>query len=915
MLTSLRPMRLFTLACLAALLSAPPSYAGDGEIEEILVTGSFIKRTDQADAVSPITNIDRSSIDDSGILTSQEIFRWLPSNTGSENQADSLTQGGTTGTANVNLRGLGLGSTLILVNGRRQTVASQVANGGDTFVDINSLMPFIMVENIEVLKDGAAALYGSDAVAGVVNYKTRSDFEGFELRANYQATSQSDSHEDRDISALFGAGTDRTHVSVALQYFERDELPITERDNLPRKTESGFGNPGSYVLLGPSPTFPDAPFGGGTQVADPNCEDGTGSRLQVDSPTRSTCRFDFGPSFTLVPDEKRLAAYAVANFDVNENHTLFSEFGYAKNEALAGFSPSFPAFNFPVISPTHPGNPFGVPAVAVYRPLGDGTGEPGGSRVENTVVSETVRFVFGANGEFGGSGWGYDFAYTFSENETLVTGNDQVSSRLNLALAGLGGTGCNVLANTPGQNGCLYFNPFGNSLTAQPGDPTFNTPEVLAFINSNNPTATEVDLVTWDLVFSGNLFEMPGGTAGLAFGAQRREEKRVTDRSEDAEREDLAFLVGGPDVRGESEVDAFFAELFLPFFASGESSLEAQVAIRYEDYDSGFDSTDPKIGLLYRYGDRFSARFTWGTAFRAPTLFQQNNEVTSLNASFDPLTGSLVFIGNTASPNPDLLPEDAETFNIGATWSPIDNLQFSLDYYNVQYDDRLVQESGQDLLIAESVALGGAGCTPATITEPQCVAVRNPNILRNPNSGAPTRIFVNRFNAASAETDGFDFEARWNFDTDFGTFGITNNTTYVASFEVQQVEGGPTVDGAGFRNESNILARSIPEIRSNTVFSWSNNSNQLANVIVRYIDEYEEDAGGSIDDWTVVDLQYNYTFTVFGDNEATLTVGALNVFDEDPPEVAGNLNEFGYDTKVHDPRGRMWYLRAVYNIP
>ncbi len=905
---------MLTVAVMAtALVHAVQTYAEEeGYIEEILVTGSFIKRKSQADSVSPLTNLDRESIDDTGILTSQELFRWLPSNTGSENQADSLTQGNTTGTANVNLRGLGLGSTLVLVNGRRQTVAGQVANGGDTFVDINALVPMIMVENIEVLKDGAAALYGSDAVAGVVNYKTRNDFTGFELRGNYQATSQSDDHADTEWSMLFGTGNDRTNIVAALKYFERSELTLPDRD-LPTKTESGFGNPGTFVLLGPSPTFPGVTPG--TQLADPDCTSGTGSRVNDLGGGNSECRFDFGPSFTLAPDEKRLGAYVVAEHDFNESLTFFGEFGYAKNETVAGFSPSFPAFNFPTIAADHPGNPFQTPVVAIYRPIGDGTGEPGGNRVENSADSETVRFVIGASGEFNAANWGYDVAYTFSENSTDTTANDQVASRLDIALAGLGGTGCDLLTPTPGANGCLYYNPFGTSLNAQPGDPEFNTPEVLAFVNSNNPTGVDVDLDVWDVIFSGDLFEMPAGTAGLAFGYQRREESRKTDRSEDAEREDLAFLVGGPDVFGEVEVDAFFAEFYLPLFDNDLGSLETQLAVRYEEYEAGFDSTDPKIGLLYRKGDRFSARFTWGTAFRAPTLFQQFNETTALNASLDPVTGQLVFIGNTARPNPDLEPEDAETFNVGFTYAPLENLEFSLDYYNVEYDDRLVQESGQDLLIQEAGALAAAGCTAADLQTAPCLAVRNPAILRNEITGAPTRIFVSRFNAASAETDGFDFEAKWFMDSDVGTFSITNNSTYVASFDLQQTEGGPTVDGAGFRNENNILARSIPELRSNTSLSWSNNNNQMANIIVRYIDSYEESTGDEIDSWTVVDLQYNYTMQLFEDQEATITVGALNVFDEDPPEVAGSLNEFGYDTKVHDARGRMWYARFVYTIP
>lgn len=890
-----------TLALAVSLAVSPLTALAEDDLEEVVVTGSYIKRTSQADSASPLTNIDRASIDDTGILTSQELFRWLPSNTGSENQADSLTQGGTTGTANVNLRGLGLGSTLILVNGKRQTVAAQTANGGDTFVDINSLMPFIMVENIEVLKDGAAAIYGSDAVAGVVNYKTRSDFEGFEIRGNYQATTESDDHSDTDLSAIFGAGNDTSHVVLAAKYFEREELPITERPDLPRKTVSGLGNPGTYVLLGPSGG--NAP---GTRVPDPLCSLGTGSNL-----VGSSCTFDFGPSFTLAPEEKRLAIYGIGSHDVSDELTLYTELGYTRNEALAGFSPSFPALNFPVIAGSHPNNPFGVPVVALYRPIGDGTGEPGGQRVENTVDSVTTRFVMGAEGSIGDTSWTYDVSYMFSENSVDSTGNDQVTSRLAAALAGFGGLGCNVAAGVPGANGCEYFNPFGTSLTSAP-----NSPEILAFISSRNPTSTNVDLVTWEAVAAGDLFETETGTVSLAVGFQKREESRDTDRSDDAEREDLAFLFGGPDVNAEQEIEAIFAELYVPVIDSDGHILDAQIAVRYEDYDTGFDSTDPKLGLLYNYGDNFAARFTYGTAFRAPTLFQLNNEVTSLNASVDTFTGgpnaSAVFIGNTAAPNPNLEPEEAETYNIGVTFSPLENLEISVDYFNVEYEDRLVQESGAAVLAAESAALLAAGCTPATLATAACQAVRNPAIVRDPVTAAVGRVFVNRFNAASAETDGFDISASYFIDTDFGTFGINNSTTIVNSFDLKATAGGATIDGAGQRNETNPLANPIPELRSNTSLSW-NQENMMANVIIRYIDEYDESNGATIDNWTVVDVQYSHDFE-FAGNEANATVGILNIFDEEPPEVAGNLNEFGYDTKTHDARGAVWYARFKYII-
>lgn len=887
--------------------------AEDQVIEEVVVTGSYIKRKSQLDSASPLTNIDQSAMDDAGIFTSQELFRWLPSNTGSENQADALTQGGTGGTANVNLRGLGLGSTLVLLNNRRQTVSSAVANRGATFVDLNSLVPMIMVQNVEVLKDGAAAIYGSDAVAGVVNYKTRDNFEGFEIRMNHMQanSSESDDLSDQEVSLLFGVQGDDTSIVIGGKFFDRTGLTLGERD-LPRKTVSSFGQPGSFLPFAPSASIPSAVPGAFN--ADPACTTATGSSFVPTGGGTSLCFFDFGPSYSLVPDEKRIQFYSVIDHTLTDRINIRSEIGYARNEIEGGFSTSFPVLSFPRVAANHPGNPYGVTGVTRFRVFGDGNGAPGSGRVINSADHETFRFVLDVNGDLTDN-WSYDLAYTWSENKLASTASDQSKSRLELALAGFGGNTCNPFTGTAGQGNCLYFNPFGTALTAQPGDPAYNTAEVLNFIDSENATNVTTDLTTIDFVLSGDLFDMPAGTAGIAVGYQYREEKRKSRTSDDANRQDLVFLIGNLSSSVDRDTTAYFAEVFLPLMDNSDlGTLEAQLAVRYEDYSTDYDSTDPKIGLLWRSPEEtFAGRMTIGSAFRAPTIFQQFVESTSLNATQDPLTGSLVFLGETASPNANLEPEEADTFTMGVTWQAMDNLRVSLDYWNVQYENRLSQESGQILIVAEAAALTAAGCTPGTLGTAPCAALRDQKIVRDPLTGTPLRIFVNRFNAAEAETDGFDIDVSYDFSTDFGEFRIMNQSTIVSSFDLKAAAGGVTVDGAGKRNESNTLASPIPELRSNTTFSWSNEAHSV-NLIARYIDSYEEDNGSDVDDWWVFDLQYNYNFSVFDDDSATVTLGALNLTDEEPPFVSGGDNEFGYDTKTHDPRGRMLYARFIYTL-
>ena len=247
------------IAVAVALAAAPFAFAQDEQdvvIEEVLITGSYLKSSPK-DGASPIVVVDRDNIDQMGAMSISDITRNISANSGSENVPDSFTSGATQGTSNVNLRGLGLGSTLILVNGRRNTLAAATANDGASFVD-TSMIPAIAVERVEVLKEGAASVYGSDAVAGVVNYITRENFVGTEIGTQYQSTT-SDSQEDTQLSFLHGWANDNTNVVFAAQYMDRSSLSSADRPELTDRAISGLGN--SFLLFGPS-TVASGPYAG-----------------------------------------------------------------------------------------------------------------------------------------------------------------------------------------------------------------------------------------------------------------------------------------------------------------------------------------------------------------------------------------------------------------------------------------------------------------------------------------------------------------------------------------------------------------------------------------------------------------------------------------------------------------------------
>ena len=316
-------------------------------IEEVTVTGTLLLRESQFDVTVPLETISREDFDAFGVNEFSDIIEDLTINTGSQNNPDSFTQNFSAGTSNVNLRGLGVGSTLVLINGRRQTQSAVATDRGETFVDTSSLPPMIAFDRIEVLKDGATSLYGSDAVAGVVNFLTRDNYEGVEFELSRQGADEYPQN-DLQISGLFGGGNDRTHVLIAGNILSRDPLTTFDRRlSGPADDLSQAGNPGSFLVpslpgnplyapiwtaafdgnlngvadgVEPQLGLPPVPGASLPVFADPDCAAIAAQSPQavptfeavVPTPAGDVpiglCQFDFGQYFSIVPEEERAAA-------------------------------------------------------------------------------------------------------------------------------------------------------------------------------------------------------------------------------------------------------------------------------------------------------------------------------------------------------------------------------------------------------------------------------------------------------------------------------------------------------------------------------------------------------------------------------------------------------------------------------
>ncbi|MEP6342459.1 MAG: TonB-dependent receptor [Maricaulaceae bacterium] len=862
--------------------SVAPSAAAQVD-DEVIVTGSLIKRAAQADRSSPVTTFDAADIDSVGAKSIADLTQTLTINTGAENNPDAFTQSGTTGTSNINLRGLGVQSTLVLLNGRRQVLSGAVTNGGFNFVDTSSLVPLIAVDNLEILKDGASAIYGSDAVAGVANFSTHDDFDGLRLSAQYQTVAGEGSSDEILLQALVGKNFDRGNILGAVSYTDRTPLTTAERRlSRPQDDTSALGNPGAFVPIGsvltggPLDSLP---------LIDPGCE-AAGGIAQVGVPGAAvglpldvgTCGFDFGEFFNLVAEEERLNAYVQADFELTDTISWRGEFSYADNEAVRGNSPTFPFLQNGFIPAT---NPNFLPELAAIGSvgavfLGRASGN-GGEVSPNETTSETWRFSTELAGEFGSTGADWRVSYTQAENTHEVLTEDTLVSEFSCALAGA----CEAIGGPAG-----FFNPFSTSFTTAP-----NSPEILDFITGVFVRDTTSELQVIDAVVTTPIGE---SDAAIAFGVQYRSEDFSGEFDENAQADNFGFLIGEQNYEGNQDVFALFSEVVVPF----SDQFELQAALRYEDYGSGVgDTLDPKVAFLFRPADYLSLRGSFSTSFRAPSVSQQFSQQTILGQIADPLTGGSVFAaartfgpeseGGIASGAEALSPEQSEAFNFGVSFEPVKNLEFDVDIYSFDFSDVITAENAQAVVNAD----------------PSNAARVERNI-----AGAITQVNTNFVNAGSVETSGVDFGVKYSWDTDFGTIVPFVQGTWVFNYDLEDPQAG-NVDGLGSRNFTNF-GTSVPQLRFNTGFNWSKDAHRL-DVFGRFIDSYEDDqnANATIDSHFTVDARYALNLGEILQNnfvsDTALTVGVINAFDEDPPQVFTNG---GFDSKVHDPRGRLLYV-------
>ena len=935
--------------------------------EEIQVTGTAIRET-PIDSPYSVAVLNRDTLVQQGAPQLVDMFKNLTISSGVLGEVNSWYGGATNvpeTVANVNLRGLGASRTLVLINGRRTAYLPAQLPGG-RYVDVNTI-PSIAIERLDVLKEGAGAIYGSDAIGGVVNFITRNRFEGLEVQASHDYYSGGG---DSRFAGIWGRRFGASNLTVALEHQRRQQLSANERDFVLRDYPnwwwgwSGIGNPGSFIVPAAGAAADAATLSAAPRFIDPQCGAFGG---YADSGPSATCRFRYQAWDALIYGNRHTRGMLTLTGDVGESSHYRIEGLYADGRTPSWeTTPSFPPvsqFNqLQIVGPDHPGrrtlvgntpsladttgNSLDLTGSQPWYFYGRLVGNSGPGRILSSRQSATQRIAASLGGELGGTGLHYDLGAVYARSTGDVGQPAEYAYRKFLAFRGFGGPGCGVgvvvdensptrmaLGEIPsgtaaGQGNCMYYNPFANGLetSAQPGsaleggsNPQFsgngNPAELLDWIGEEVVIQSTSDLFTADATVNGNLNDNISYAVGYQF-------RRVSasGRPNDAGNLSLnpCFVPGDTGcaiqtgqftfttARNPYDAQQTTHAAFTEFALSLGDRLDAQVAAHYEKYDFA-DSWDPKVSLIWGLSDIFALRGTVQTSFRTPSLDDVNEDLITL---LDWVGASGTWKAIDDRGNAQLVPEEAFTYNIGLTAKDDDSgLEATLDYWSFDFDNPIgtLPHGG----------LASAYDNPATRAAVQDRIVCPGGVADGSCSAIDIeRIRVNRINWPGLKTSGLDwhFGIRrvlglsvlvFNFDGSY-TMDYTVDALMHNGVELQASE-----QAAGYYNRTNPLAPPLPRMRSNAVVNYLFGNFTLTGA-GRYISGYEDrtttDEYKDIDAWITFDATAQYRVPNTG---MVVTLSALNLAGSYPPLVN---HELAYDALTHNPKGRRFKLDISYKF-
>ena len=894
-----------TTAALALMVLQQSAYAqqpatGDtavtAGVQRVQVTGSRINlRQEQVSGVGPVTVIDAETIQRSGAISIETLLQRLPSSAGTAgSQTSAYWTSNGYGTTQVNLRGLGIDRTLVLLNGRRVVSGGTGANSS---VDLN-MIPVAMIERIEVLKDGASAIYGADAVAGVVNIITKKAFDGVEASVRFGRTERGDGDE-KSADLVWGSRGERGSLMASLNYSESGEVNLASRAPC-----SLFEDDGELVCSGSSSTV-----GGRARLADGRRvnfnQDPNGNPRGFETYSAAKHAYNSNPFLNAVNPIKRIGVSAFGNTRLTDSVDMFTELMFTNRKSRQLATPGAIGVYRPIeIAASHPTNPTGQNLTLERRRVAEV-----GPR-HFFQETNTFRIVAGLKGALGEK-WDWSASLNWGRNTgvdgmTNIINLDRVDATLNAATCG----------KSPTAAPCGNYLGYGNL-----------SPAVLEYIHFTTRDHGGNDQKSFNASVSGELFALPAGPVGFASGFEYRREQGWRDP-------DSLIVWGAANtpamdpIAGEYSAREVFAELSVPLLAKLPlvQSLTMNAAARYSDYSLFGSQATYKLGLDWQVIPSLKMRANRSTAFRVPNVPELFGGVSEGNlTTTDPCNNwntldpnSAVYkncqasgvpvgfrqfgpsILTTGGGNQKLEPEEADTFTVGMVWTPSRALTLTLDYFNIEIDNAIETVPGSTKLSVcyNSPGLSHIFCRPSSFT-------------RDPRTGEINFLSSQPENAAQQKVAGLDFGAMYDFSLFGWASSLTADVSRLNRFDVTPFPGGEVIEYAGkitggrgsyakWRSTASLSSSSGP---------WS------GSYTVQYIGKAEdinaapEDIGSRAPSIAYHNASVKYAF-----NKAmAVSFGVDNLFDKRAPYIQ-SWTDGNTDTMTYDLLGRRWHVRLGYKF-
>lgn len=606
------------------------------ELQKYAVTGTHISRTDM-EGMLPVFVMNRDEIDKSGATTVNELFSKVIYNAAGIVD-EKFTQGFAPASAGVDLRGMGVSRTLVLVDGRRTPLFPFGQDGSSSFVDLN-LIPLGSVERVEILKDGASAIYGSDAIAGVVNIITRKDYEGVDMSLSYGQTTEGDGEEGL-LSLVGGISNARSNLTVGLDYLNRNPVWSKDRDISDSAfgaidDRSSAGNPGSTIRAA------------GYPEADPRCPPGS---LDPLGGPASLCRYDFAPYTTLIPEAERLGLMASGNVDISSSLTFFARANYTHSDSERDLAPASGLFDVAGTNPKtiYPGEDVQI----IYRltELGPRTDE---------FETDAYNLLAGLNGMY--RDWEWELGVGGGNIDTEIRGTNGYATQ------------------------SAVQNAIDNGTLDVYGSTTTLNPDAISYETKREGEST---LYYADFKVIGDILMMEHGPLSAAFGIGYRNED-FSDKFDPVTSSGAVLGIGGISSDGDRHSKSAFAEFTLPVL----SELEVQLAGRYDHYSDFGGTFNPKLGLRWQPRNDLLLRASAGTGFKAPTLQElYSKEIFSFESVYDPVNSAVVEVPTLASGNRDLDAEESDNYSLGLVWDVRRNWDVSVDWWSIKNEDAVTND-------------------------------------------------------------------------------------------------------------------------------------------------------------------------------------------------------------------------------